>query len=185
MLVVGIVGQFMHEASATNITLIVVGAGAVVIAPLLPRLREFTFGATGAAAKFLDAEDDIEKGNLLEADKAVNAVNAVIAAPPMQATATMNAPQVELSGTVIPPNVSMTPDAMAALARLGSDDRVAVESAMATLNGNDPRAIEPGSGGRSYFVRRVAPQLRLYYRLMDKRRPNGPDQWVVVNIQAQ
>jgi hypothetical protein len=76
LVVAAVVGQFMHEASSTNTVLVVAGAAMVVIAPLLPKLESFEFGPTRAAAKFRAAEDDIEKGNLVEVDEAVKAVEA-------------------------------------------------------------------------------------------------------------
>jgi hypothetical protein len=179
MMVAAIVGQFMHEATPTNIALVGVGAAMVVIAPLLPKLESFEFGPTRAAAKFRAAEDDIEKGNVVEADKAVKAVEAALGgsgALSVEVTASADA-------VVIPANVVITQEAMATLTRLNSDDRAAVESALRTLGtAQDPGKIEPGSGGRSYFVRRVNPSLRLFYRLYDKTSPGEPDTFVVVNI---
>lgn len=58
--------------------------------------------------------------------------------------------------------VLVTANALAALGQLTASNRAAIGRALDNLGiSPDPRAIEPGSGGRSYFVHGVGPNLRI------------------------
>jgi hypothetical protein len=65
---------------------------------------------------------------------------------------------------------------LADLGKLGAADRSAIDDDLDHLGTvPDPRAIEPNSGGKSYFVHRTPGNLRIYYRQLDKTNTNQPD----------
>jgi hypothetical protein len=170
----GIVATFMHEAAAAETALIVSGIGATTIALLLPKLKHFKFTKDGVEADLLTSEDDIDKGHIVSAERSVKAAAGLRGSGHLGIGV-----QVSEQGIAIPANIQMTSEATGALTRLKSGDLADVREALTTLDGNDPRAIQGGSGGKSYFVRFIRDDLRIYYRLLE-----APDEWVVVAIKT-
>jgi hypothetical protein len=164
-LVTGIVATFMHEPEAADVALIISGVGLSAIANLQPVLESFKIDKSGIEAKFKDAEKDIAEGNVVEVNKAIEAVETVLR--PATATVTVN-PEVKVDAVVTPGNVVMTPDAIASLTRLSTADRADVEAALRSLGtgpGEIGTVIHSGKNAPlDYFVRQVNDHVLIYYR---------------------
>jgi hypothetical protein len=188
MLIVATIGQFTDHTAATNVAFVLAGAATVVVTPLLGRLNKFEVGATKASADFGQAEAQVKDGQLVDAAAAVKKVDAALSGEGTLSVDVAMAAEGIVSGDVdeTPPKVLMTQDALASYRDLSADDRAAVGFALLKLGDvADPRAIEPGSGGQFYYVRRVNNRVRLYYRQLDKIAPGQPKSFVVLMVEAK
>lgn len=160
----GIVATFMRETAAADVALIAIGGGMGTIATLLPVLASFKVDKSGMEAKFRGSEKDIADGNVVEVDKAIEAVETALSG---HGDLKVDV-QVQADAVVTPGNVVMTPDAMAALTRLSSKDRSEVETALRTLGvgpGEVGSVIHSGkSAPLDYFVHQVNDHVLIYYR---------------------
>jgi mRNA-degrading endonuclease RelE of RelBE toxin-antitoxin system len=172
-LITGAVATFMHEPAAPDVALILSGVGMAAMANLQPVIESLRIDKSGVEFKLRTGEKNIREGNVVDADLGVKAVDLAF-----QTTAGLTMePRITMDAQWIPTNFKLTQEAVSDLMRLNSRDRAAVQEQLPTLNGDDPRAVQPQSGGQSYHVRFIRQDLRIYYRLLDP-----PDKWIVVAI---
>ena len=132
------------------------------------------------------SEAQVKSGEVVDAVTAVQEVNAAMSGEGNLSADVAIGPPTIAWNVEKQPKVLMTRDALDSYRDLSAEDRTAVGLALFKIAGPpDPRAIEPGSGGQSYYVRRVSDRVRIYYRQLDKVDPDQPRSFVVLAVDAK
>lgn len=182
-----VAGYFMGRASEAAIAFAVIGAGLVSVAALMKRLiGTLKIGPTGVEATIRDeivvSEHQIAKGQVVDAKVAIESqtLGATVPAEP-----TLSEDAVAVIAGRDTPAVLLTQNAKDELEQLSEMDRRAVYTALKDLGKtrNDLKLART-PGGVTYKQRKVGPDLRLIYRLIDKIREDEPDQHVIVAVDS-